>query len=417
MVTGDHPSTALAVANEVGIPAGRVMTGLDLETLSASELGLAVKEANVFARVGPQDKLRLVEALKANGDIVAVTGDGVNDAPALKRSDVGVAMGQRGSDVSREVADLVLLDDNFATIVAAIKEGRNIYENIQKFIRFLFSTNLSETAIVVMGAVGSSVLGLHDTAGLLFLPLTASQLLWLNVVTDGPPALALALDRDSGVLDQSPRDSKSPLLDSQSLRFILITGIFKALVGGAMLVGLPYYGYNLNTTRTLLFLYMTIGQLVFAYPARRITGPPTSNTALHFAVVFGVVLQLLTITVPLLRTLLGLELMDPSALLWVAGAVLLSWGVADSYSRIAIWSANTTSKFPLMNNVPLLRRALVGVIGGTVVIVGVALLVLPGPGLVTIALGLAILATEFVWAQVLLKRAREAIARRNPLKR
>jgi P-type Ca2+ transporter type 2C len=150
MVTGDHPATALSVANEVGIPPGRVVTGLDLETLSSEELSYAVKDANVFARVTPEDKLRLVEALKANGEIVAVTGDGVNDAPALKRSDVGVAMGLRGSDVSREVADLVLLDDNFATIVAAIKEGRNVYENIQKFIRFLFCANLALTLIVLL---------------------------------------------------------------------------------------------------------------------------------------------------------------------------------------------------------------------------------------------------------------------------
>ena len=135
MVTGDHPATALAVAHEVGIRPSRVLTGLELETMPAEALSEAVKEANVFARVAPEHKLRLVEALKQNGEIVAMTGDGVNDAPALKRSDVGVAMGERGSDVSREVADLVLMDDNFATIVAAIEEGRNIYENIQKFIR------------------------------------------------------------------------------------------------------------------------------------------------------------------------------------------------------------------------------------------------------------------------------------------
>ena len=417
MVTGDHPATALAVANEVGIPTGRVMTGVDLETLSASELSHAMTETNVFARVAPQDKLRLVEALKADGEIVAVTGDGVNDAPALKRSDVGVAMGQRGSDVSREVADLVLLDDNFATIVAAIKEGRNIYENIQKFIRFLFSTNLSETIIVVMGVIGSSALAIHDQTGALFLPLTASQLLWLNVVTDGPPALALALDRDPGVLKQSPRDPRSPLLDSQSLRFILTTGIFKAIVGGALLIGLPYYGYNLTTTRTLLFLYMTIGQLLFAYPARRITGPSIRNFALHLAVILGIILQLLTVVVPALRALLGLEPVNLLGLVWVAGAVLISWGVAESYSRMAVWSVRGTNEFPMMHNLPLLRRILIGVVGGTVVIIGVALLVLPGPGLVTIALGLAILATEFVWARALLKKAREAIARKNPLKR
>jgi Ca2+-transporting ATPase len=413
MVTGDHPATALAVANELGIPPGRVMTGLDLETLSPAELSHAVKDANVFARVTPQDKLRLVEALKANGEIVAVTGDGVNDAPALKRSDVGVAMGQRGSDVSREVADLVLLDDNFATIVAAIKEGRNIYENIQKFIRFLFSTNLSETLIVVMGLIGSFWLGLHDEAGRLLLPLTASQLLWVNVVTDGPPALALGLDRDSGVLRQPPRDPKSPLLDSQSLSFIVTTGTFKAVVGGALLLALPYFGYSLTATRTLLFLYMTIGQLVFAYPARRISGAPQRNVALHLAVISCTVLQLLTVFVPALRALLGLERLNPLALLWVAGAVALSWGVAEGYSRLAVWSATGNGEFQLTRNLPLVRRALAAVVGTTVALIGVALLVLPGPGLIVIALGLAILATEFVWARALLKKARAAVTRKS----
>jgi P-type Ca2+ transporter type 2C len=335
MVTGDHPATALAVANEVGIPPGRVLTGVDLETLSAAELSHAVKETNVFARVTPQDKLRLVEALKVNGEIVAVTGDGVNDAPALKRSDVGVAMGQRGSDVSREVADLVLLDDNFATIVAAIKEGRNIYENIQKFIRFLFSTNLSETLIVVLGLVGSFFLGLHDEQGQLLLPLTAAQLLWVNIITDGPPALALGLDRDPGVLHQHPRDPRLPLLDRASLRFILTTGAFKALIGGALLLVLPIYGYSLGVTRSLLFLYMSIGQLVFAYPARRIVTAPRTNLALHLSVILGTGIQLLTVFVPGLRLLLGLEMPDAFALLWVAGAIGLSWGVAETYSRLA----------------------------------------------------------------------------------
>ena len=346
MVTGDHPATAVAVANEVGIPPGRVMTGLDLETLSSTELARAVKDANIFARVTPQDKLRLVETLKAGGEIVAVTGDGVNDAPALKRSDVGVAMGQRGSDVSREVADLVLLDDNFATIVAAIHEGRNIYENIQKYIRFLFSTNLSETLIVVIGVVGSFFLGLHDEAGGLLLPLTASQLLWANVVTDGPPALALGLDRDQSVLRQRPRDPKLPLLDSQSLRFILATGTFKALIGGTLLVSLPYFGYSLTSTRTLLFLYMTIGQLMFAYPARRVVGKPQTNIALHLAVILGIGLQLLTVFVPGLRLLLGLELPSTFGFAWVAGAVLLSWGAAEIYSRLTVASSRSGSMIP-----------------------------------------------------------------------
>lgn len=334
MVTGDHPATALAIANEVGITSGRIVTGLDLETLSTSELNHAVKEANVFARVAPEDKLRLVEALKASGEIVAVTGDGVNDAPALKRSDVGVAMGQRGSDVSREVADLVLLDDNFATIVSAIREGRNIYENIQKFIRFLFSTNLSETLIVILGLIGAFAMRLHDESGALLLPLTASQLLWINIVTDGPGALALGLDRDPGVLRQKPRNPGSRLLDSVSLRFILITGIFKGLVGCALLLTAPLLGHSIASTRTSLFLYMSIGQLMFLYPARHVGRAAQTNMAVHLAVVTGVGLQLLTVFVPWLRVLLRLEEPSVESFALVGSAVLLTFGVAETYSRI-----------------------------------------------------------------------------------
>lgn len=344
MVTGDHPATALAVANEVGIPPGRVVTGLDLETLSDEELQHAVREANVFARVAPEDKLRLVEALKANGEIVAVTGDGVNDAPALKRSDVGVAMGLRGSDVSREVADLVLLDDNFASIVAAIEEGRNIYANIQKFIRFLFSTNLAEVLIIVGGVLGSFFLGLHEGNGELLLPLTAAQLLWVNVVTDGPPALALGLDRNHSLMLGRPRDPKAALLDPQSLRFIVTAGLIKTFVGGALLAGLPLAGYPSGEVRTLLFLYMTVGQLFYAYPSRRGVCAPGFNAALHLSVVLGTALQILTVSLPALRTLLGLEIPGASSLLWVAAAVLSSWGMAEIYVQLAMTKTTAENK-------------------------------------------------------------------------
>ncbi len=340
MITGDHPATALAVAHEIGIPPSRVVTGLDLEEFSADELRRAVKDTNIFARVAPEHKLRLVEALKASGEIVAMTGDGVNDAPALKRADVGVAMGQRGSEVSREVAALVLLDDNFATIVAAIEEGRGIYENIQKFIRFLFSTNLAEVLIVVIGVVGSFLLGLRDETGGLLLPLTAVQLLWINIVTDGPPALALGLDRNPAVMEQQPLNPKAPLLDLASLHFILITGLVKALIGALLLVLLPRYGFNLGTTRSVVFLYAAIGQLVFAYPAREVRVRPLANAYLHMAVLLGIGIQMLTILLPGLRVLLKLEPLDLQALAWVAGSVVLSWGVAEVYSRFSWWRSH-----------------------------------------------------------------------------
>ncbi len=333
MVTGDHPATAVAVAREVGIRPSGVLTGVDLETMGTEELSEAVKETNIFARVAPEHKLRLVEALKQNGEIVAMTGDGVNDAPALKRSDVGVAMGERGSDVSREVADLVLMDDNFSTIVAAIEEGRNIYVNIQKFIRFLFSTNLAEILIVAGGAFGAALLGIRDHTGAILLPLTAVQLLWVNIITDGPPALALGLDRDPGVMREPPRDPQAPLLDRESLHFVLTTGLIKAAIGGALLVAMPLTGFSLLQTRTAIFLHATIGQLFYAYPARRINTPPQFNGALLLAVILGVGLQLLTVLLPSLRTLLGLEPLTLELFILVSVATLLTWGAAEFYTR------------------------------------------------------------------------------------
>lgn len=408
MVTGDHPATALAVANEIGLPAGRVLTGLDLESLSPAELGHAIEESNVFARVAPEDKLHLIEALKAKGEIVAVTGDGVNDAPALKRSDVGVAMGLRGSDVSREVADLVLLDDNFATIVAAIKEGRNIYENIQKFIRFLFAANFALTLIVVVGGLGTFWLGLRDAAGGLFLPLTAMQLLWINVITNGPPAVVLGLDRNHGLMRRRPRDPNSPLLDASSLNFIVIVGGVSAIIGGLLLIMLKRYEYSAAESRTLLFLYASISQLLLAYSARRIVAVPRTNLALHVSVIVCIGVQLLTSVVPALRLILGLMQPSRSGFIWITGAVLLSFAAAETYARLCGGRSQTRQRFDLGFSV--IRKIVVAVVGFTVLLIGVALIVLPGPAFIVIPLGLAILATEFVWARSLVNKARAKLA-------
>jgi len=231
-------------------------------------------------------------------------------------------MGQRGSDVTREVADLVLLDDNFATIVSAVEEGRGIYENIQKFIRFLFSTNFALVLLVLMGLGVSYVMGYQEVAGGIFLPLTAVQLLWINVIADGPPALALALDRNPGVMQHRPRPANSPLLDAVSLRFIVTTGLIKALAGVALLVALPQFGYSLDQTRTTVFVFEALAQLVFAYPARRVSVVPLPNLALHAAVF-----------VPGLRELLGLAMIDATAWAAITGAVLLCWGAAELIGR------------------------------------------------------------------------------------
>jgi Ca2+-transporting ATPase len=334
MITGDHPGTASAVAGEVGIENGSTLTGAEIETLSAAELGQAVRTTSVFARVSPEHKLRLVEALKANGEIVAMTGDGVNDAPALKRADVGIAMGQRGSDVAREVSDLVLLDDNFASIVGAIEEGRSIYENIQSFIRFTFSTNVSLVLLIVSGAIGSYALHLRDAAGVLLLPLTAVQLLWINFLGDGPPALALALDRNPGVMNRPPRPAKSALLDAASARFIAVAGLFKGLLGISLLLALPPLGYSLIAVQTVIFLYESIAKLVSAYPSRTLFQTPSRNLVLHACVAFGIGLQLLTIRLPSLRDVLGLARLDLRGLALLALAVTLTWSVSEGATRV-----------------------------------------------------------------------------------
>jgi len=333
MVTGDHPATARAVARAVGLDADPVLTGADLDAFSDEALARALASTQVFARVTPEHKLRLVDALQRAGEIVAMTGDGVNDAPALKRADVGVAMGQRGSDVAREVADLVLLDDDFASIVGAIEEGRSIYENIQKFVRFLFSTNIALVTLVVAGALGSWLAGLRDSAGALVLPLTAIQLLWINFLGDGPAALALALDRNPGVMERPPRPPSAPLLDGPSLRFVFSTGLMKAAAGVALLVALPFWGYGVHAVRTVVFLYESVAQLVFAYPARRVGRRPTRNPVLDLVIVASIALQLATVFAVPLRRVLGLVALDGFALAVASASLLVTWGIAEALNR------------------------------------------------------------------------------------
>ncbi|MDJ0878820.1 MAG: cation-transporting P-type ATPase [Halieaceae bacterium] len=335
MITGDHPATARAIAGSVGIDSTRVMTGAELEGLDSDALAECVGSVNVFARVAPEHKLALVEALQSNGEVVAMTGDGVNDAPALKRAAIGIAMGQRGSDVTREVADLVLLDDNFATITAAIDEGRSIYANILKFIRFLFSTNVALTALVAVGVMGAALLDIRDGSGHLLVPLLAVQLLWINVLADGPPALALGLDRNPGVLLQPPRPPAAPLLGAADIRFILVAGFIKATLGLALFFALPVLGYAGIVTQTAVFVYESLAQLAFAYPARRLNGAPTRNRVLNFIVAFSVVLSILTFTLPPLRTLLGLAPLTPTVLAAVAGALMVTVLGGEVWSRRA----------------------------------------------------------------------------------
>jgi Ca2+-transporting ATPase len=336
MITGDHPATALAVARQVGIPGVRVLSGEDLDDFRGAALMAALAEVNVFARVRPEQKLEIVRALQAGGHVVAMTGDGVNDAPALKQADIGVAMGVRGSDVSREVADLVLLDDNFATIVSAVEEGRGIYTNIQKFVRFLFSTNLSEVLLVATGALLAVAIDLRDEAGALMVPLTAAQILWINLMTDGLPALALALDRTPGVMAERPRPMSEPLLDTPSLRFVIGAGAMKAVLALALLGLVPRFGYTLETARAATFHFMAVGQLLMTYPARRTRAQPLANPALHAAVALGILVQAGTAWWPPAALLLG-NASVPSELWMAIGALAVVALALSHVIAAAVW--------------------------------------------------------------------------------
>lgn len=333
MITGDHPATALAIANSIGIESDTVITGDQLVGLNPQEIAQRVRDVSVFARVSPEHKLALVDALKGAGETVAMTGDGVNDAPALKRADVGVAMGQRGSDVSREVADLVLLDDNFATIAAAVEEGRGIYTNILKFIRFLFSTNVALVLLIAIGVAGAAIFGLRDETGGLLVPLIAVQLLWINIIADGPPALALGVDRNPGMMTQRPRSPKSPLLSPVDVHFILFAGFLKGGIGIFLFFLLPAMGYSGSSTQTALFLFESLAQLAFVYPSRRIMSATISNRILNMIIIASVGLQMLTITLPGLRTMLGLVTLDSFTLAMVGICLLVTIAGAEGWSR------------------------------------------------------------------------------------
>jgi len=332
MLTGDHPATAHEIARQVGILSEQVMTGAELDLLSDEDFSRAIQRHNVFARVSPEHKLKIVRVLQEQGEVVAVTGDGVNDAPALKAADVGIAMGQRGSDVSREVADLVLIDDNFATIVAAIEEGRNIFENIQKFIRFLFATNFSEVLLISIGSLLAFVAVANGAE--FILPLTAAQILWINLLTDSVPALAIAVDRNPGVLEFQPKQRNSPLLDGNSLRFIFFAGGVGSVVSLLCLLGLPALGVERELTQTVVFCYLTLVQLTFVNPARMSNLLPKPNVLVLAALLISFVAQVLVVTVPGLRVLLDLAPLT----LELAGLVLLlllvSWLLAHACSRI-----------------------------------------------------------------------------------
>ncbi|MFH1400059.1 MAG: HAD-IC family P-type ATPase, partial [Nanoarchaeota archaeon] len=311
VITGDHKLTAKAVAHEIGID-GDAMDSLELEKISDEELIKIVRHVSIFARVNPKDKLRIVEALKKNGEIVAMTGDGVNDAPAIKKAHMGIAMGITGTDVTKEASDMILTDDNFASIVNAVEEGRGIYDNINKFINYLLSSNLGEVMIIFF----ATLFGWG-------LPLTAIHLLWINLVTDGLPALALGVDPASkGIMQRPPRDPKASIMN-RSLAYNIVTIAILITVGALFLFEM-YVGSDLAKAQTMVFTALVAMELV------RIQGIRSeyklslfSNKYLVLALASSIALQLLVIYTPLAQFFgtVPLGLVDWAYIIGVSAAI------------------------------------------------------------------------------------------------
>jgi P-type Ca2+ transporter type 2C len=276
MITGDHPKTAAVIAAELGISNdGRAITGAELGTMPDDVLDEAVREVSVYARVNPEHKLRIVRALQRDGMTVAMTGDGVNDAPALKTADIGIAMGITGTDVSKQAADMVLADDNFATIVAAVEEGRAIFSNIRKFLRYLLSSNTGEVMTMFFGLLLADIIGMTGSGSSgVVLPLLATQILWINLVTDGAPALALGVDpADRRIMDQPPRPRGEGVITRRMWAGIFFVGVIMAT--GTLLVldaslpgGLIEGSGTLHYAQTMAFTTLTMFQLFNVFNAR-----------------------------------------------------------------------------------------------------------------------------------------------------
>ena len=335
MITGDHELTARAIAYEVGLIErdGQVVTGAMIDDMTVEEFDAIVDTCNVYARVAPEHKLRIVEALKGHNQVVAMTGDGVNDAPAVKAADVGIAMGIRGADVTKEASDVILVDDNFATIVSAVEKGREIYSNIRKFVRFLLAANFDEVFLIFT----IIMIGLP-------LPITAIQILWLNLATDGFPALALGVDPpEKGVMDRPPRKPGKKMMDRGMMSFILVAGFVAFLASAtAFFWSLTVYGgwipgltgeavnwatdvssvtgltwdYVLTHARTTVFASVVFFELLFVWNCRDEYHPVwkthiTESKALMIAVMFSFVLTLVTIYVPFVAALFQCVPLNP----------------------------------------------------------------------------------------------------------
>ncbi len=313
MITGDYPNTARAIAESIGLlrPGHQVLTGAQLEKMSDEELKAEVEKTDVYARVSPEHKLRIVNALQANGEVVAMTGDGVNDAPAIKQADIGVSMGITGTDVAKDTADMVLTDDNYVSIVSAVEQGRIIYSNIRKFVYYLISCNLGEILTIFLPtALGHLIIPSLSSSQLT--PLAPIQLLWLNLITDGAPALALGTEKgEPDIMEQKPRPTDEPIINKK-----MITGVTSQTIAiaattlfafwtGLNFQGRPYID-NLSIAETMAFVTLSTSELIRAFTARSerysiFKIGVFSNKWMNYAVLASLVLMLAVVYIPFLN--------------------------------------------------------------------------------------------------------------------
>lgn len=347
MITGDHPRTAVRIGQQLGIVDDHAevaaLTGDEVEVLEDDALDQAVLETTIYARVAPEHKMRIVDALQRNGAVVAMTGDGVNDAPALKSADIGVAMGMAGTDVTTEAADMILTDDNFATIISAVREGRGIFANIRRFLRFLLSSNIGEVMTMFLGVLLAGVLGLGDAGEAVAVPLLASQILWINLLTDTAPALALGLDPPpDDVMNRPPRRLTDRIIDRDMWIGIIWVGTIMAIVTLAALDlglagGLLGGSGDIDEGRTMAFTTLVLAQLFNAFNARsdRVSAfrHLFSNVHLWGAIILSVALQVAVVHLPFFNEAFGTTPLDADAWLTCIGlASIVLW--ADEAKKL-----------------------------------------------------------------------------------
>jgi Ca2+-transporting ATPase len=364
MITGDYPNTGRAVAESIGLlqEDDRVHTGAELNEMDDSMLAEEVKRTAVFARVSPEHKMRIVAALRENNEVVAMTGDGVNDAPAIKAADIGVAMGITGTDVAKGAADMVLTDDNYVSIVAAVEQGRVIYANIRKFVFFLLSSNVAEIMIIFLATLAG-----------LPMPLTVIQLLWLNLLTDGAPALALAMEKgDPDIMERLPRPKSESIVNGSMRLGMFIQMIMQTVaVLGAFVLGLIWHleqgasvptgmspllyvlqhdwsGVDVQTAETMAFVTLSLCELFRAYTVRSERASifrlgVFSNKYMQYAVGLSIALLLLVVNVPFLQPLFNTHFLAPNEWLIIIGLSVLP-AIAEEFTKLYLRARDARQK-------------------------------------------------------------------------